>query len=226
MRIDFVLAPTLGKQSVQVDGNSSEPAQSESFTGMVATGRQLADLPLNGRDYAQMAMLAPGALVRRRQIADLSFNGLHSSHDQFSIDGIDATRVDMPYVANGSERGARLLTGSVDAVAEFHVETGNYAPEYGWAASSYVSIATKSGTNQAHGSIFDYLRNAAFDSRNYFNVEPAAKALFNYLNFGANVSGPVRKDGTFYFANYEGSAKRRSGGIGDSAGRRSSGSRF
>ena len=85
-----------------------------------------------------------GATFNNRDIVELPINGLHSVHNQFSIDGVDAS-VDQPYMSNGYERGARLLTGSLDTIAEFRAQTGNYRAEYGRAAGSYINIVSKSG---------------------------------------------------------------------------------
>ena len=102
-----------------------------------------------------------------------TFDGLHSVHNQFSIDGIDASRVDQPYMANGFERGARLLTGSLDTIEQFNVQTSDYSAEYGRAAGSYINIATKSGTNDFHGTAYDYFRNNILDARNF--LRPPAR---------------------------------------------------
>ncbi len=105
-------------------------------------------------------------------------------------------------MANGYERGARLLTGSLDTISEFRVETSGYQAEYGRAAGSMINIVTKSGGNQLHGSVYDYLRNDAFDASNFFATR---KPEFRFNDFGGNLGGPIRHDKTFYFLNYEGS---------------------
>ncbi|MGH9914513.1 MAG: TonB-dependent receptor plug domain-containing protein, partial [Pyrinomonadaceae bacterium] len=140
-------------------------------------------------------------------ISDLSFNGLHTVHNQFQIDGIDASRVDQPFMANGFERGARLLTGSLDTIAEFRVQTSNYSAEYGRASGSYINIATKSGGNQMHGTLFEFFRNSALDARNFF-ANTGSKPPFRFNDFGGNIGGPIIEDKTFYFINYEGSRQR------------------
>ena len=165
-------------------------------------------LPINGRDYARFSLLAPGAVARTNLIADLSFNGLQTVDNQFAIDGVDASRVDQAYVANGLERGARLLTGSLESIDEFRVQTSNYQAQYGRAAGSYVNIATKSGNNQFHGSLFEYFRNDALDARNFFNMKPAPAAELRFNDFGSSFGGPIQKDKTFFFVNYEGSRQR------------------
>jgi hypothetical protein len=203
------LTLTVGAVNQEVLVTSDAPIidKSDASTGTVLDNQQVGELPINGRDYARFSLLTPGAIFRSNFIADLTFDGLHSVHNQFSIDGIDASRVDQPYMANGFERGARLLTGSLDTVEQFNVQTSDYSAEYGRAAGSYINIATKSGTNELHGSAYDYFRNNVLDARNFFaTTGPAPEFRFN--DFGGNIGGPIRKDKTFFFLNYEGSRQR------------------
>jgi hypothetical protein len=203
-RVDFTLWPGSHSEVVEV----RERAAADAPNGAGFRNNELLDLPINGRDYARFSLLAPGAVARSNLITDLSFNGLHTVHNQYAIDGIDASRVDQPYMANGLERGARLLTGSLDTIQEFKVQTSNYQAQYGRAAGAYVNIASKSGGNQLHGAVFEYFRNDVLDARNFFNVRPAAQAKYRFNDFGANLGGPIQKNKTFYFANYEGSRQR------------------
>ena len=141
--------------------------------GAEFNSKALTDLPINGRDYARFSLLTPGAVASSNYIAMLTFNGQQSIHNQFQIDGVDATRVDQPYMANGFERGARLLTGSLETIQEFRAQTSSYPAEFGRAAGTYVNIATKSGTNATHGSLLEFFRNNALDARNFFNTKPS-----------------------------------------------------
>jgi hypothetical protein len=195
------------KQEVVVTSEASIIDKADASTGTVLDNREVSELPINGRDYARFSLLTPGAVLRSNFIADLTFDGLQTVHNQFSIDGIDASRVDQPYMANGFERGARLLTGSLDTVEQFNVQTSDYSAEYGRAAGSYINIATKSGTNDFHGTAYDYFRNNILDARNFFaTTGPAPEFRFN--DFGGNIGGPIRKWKTFFFLNYEGSRQR------------------
>jgi hypothetical protein len=203
------LSLTLGsvKQEVVVTSEAPVIDKTDASTGTVFDNQEVGELPINGRDYARFSLLTPGAIFRSNFIADLTFNGLHSVHNQFSIDGIDASRVDQPNMANGFERGARLLTGSLDTVEQFNVQTSDYSAEYGRAAGSYINIATKSGTNDFHGTAYDYFRNNILDARNFFaTTGPPPEFRFN--DFGGNIGGPIRKEKTFFFLNYEGSRQR------------------
>src|SRR5580692_2211186 len=207
--VQLNLVLTVGAVSQQVVVTSEAPIinKADASTGTVLDNQQVGELPINGRDYARFSLLTPGAIFRSNFIADLTFDGLHSVHNQFSIDGIDASRVDQPYMANGFERGARLLTGSLDTVEQFNVQTSDYSAEYGRAAGSYINIVTKSGTNDFHGTAYDYFRNNILDARNFFaTTGPAPEFRFN--DFGGNIGGPIRKEKTFFFLNYEGSRQR------------------
>ena len=203
------LTLTVGAVSQEVVVTSEAPIihKADAGTGTVLDNQEVGKLPINGRDYARFSLLTPGAIFRSNFIADLTFDGLHSVHNQFSIDGIDASRVGEPYMANGFERGARLLTGSLDTIEQFNVQTSDYSAEYGRAAGSYINIATKSGTNDFHGEAYDYFRNNILDARNFFaTTGPAPEFRFN--DFGGNIGGPIRKEKTFFFLNYEGSRQR------------------
>jgi len=177
--------------------------------GVLVDARPLTELPVNGRDYARFSLLAPGAVSRTSSLSDLSFNGLHPGHNNFTIDGVDASRGDQPTMADGFSRGARLLTGSIDTMAEFRVQTSNYRAEYGRAAGSVISIATRSGSNDFHGGLFEFFRNSALDARNYFNTASQPKDAFRYNNFGGNLGGRVWRDRTFFFVNGELSRQRQ-----------------
>ena len=204
---DFSLPTGQLSEQVQVIAEASVLQTEGSNTGGVMENRQLVELPINGRDYARFSLLMPGAIARSNYIADLAFNGLHTVHNQFSIDGVDATRVDQPYMSNGYERGARLLTGSLDTIAEFRVQTSNYQAEYGRSAGSNINIVSKSGGNDIHGTLFEFFRNSALDAKNFF-APKTFKPPFRFNDFGGNIGGPIRKDKTFIFANYEGSRQR------------------
>ena len=195
------------KQEVVVTSEAPIIDKADASTGTVLDNQEVGELPINGRDYARFSLLTPGAVFRSNYIADLTFDGLHSVHNQFSIDGVDASRVADPYMANGFERGARLLTGSLDTIEQFNVQNSDYSAEYGRAAGSYINIATKSGTNDFHGTAYEYFRNNILDARNFFaTTGPAPEFRFN--DFGGNIGGPIRKEKTFFFLNYEGSRQR------------------
>ena len=202
---DVTLTVGTGVETVEVSAEEVSLALDKTSTsiGDTVTEKQLESLPVNGRDYARLSLITPGAVARSRYISDISFDGAHTVHNQFSIDGVDASRVDQPYMANGFERGARLLTGSLETIQEFRAQTSGYPAEYGRAAGSLVNIVTKSGNNLLHGTAYDFFRNEALDSHNYF--ARTIKPRFRFNDFGGNLSGPIFHDRTFFFGNYEGS---------------------
>ncbi|MEO8027723.1 MAG: carboxypeptidase-like regulatory domain-containing protein, partial [Bryobacteraceae bacterium] len=124
LSVDFTLPAGTLTQAVEVKGQV-ETVDPLAANGQLMGNRSVMDLPINGRDYARFSLLTPGAVSTNNFIAMITFNGMQSIHNQFSIDGVDASRVDQPYMANGFERGARLLTGSLDTVEEFRVQTSN-----------------------------------------------------------------------------------------------------
>lgn len=199
--LNFSLRAGNVNQVVHVSAAAALIEKETSAIGTTLDTREIQNLPINGRDYTRFSLLVPGAVAATNYIADLSFDGMQTVHNQFTIDGIDATRVDQPYLANGFERGARLLTGSLETISEFRVQTSGYEAQYGRAAGSVVDIVTKSGGKQIHGSVYDYLRNDAFDASNFFATH---KPEFRYNDFGGNIGGPIGHRNTFYFLNYEG----------------------
>ena len=205
--IDFTLPTGTLSEVVEVSSQATM-LDAGNTTGSTYNNRALVELPINGRDYARLSLLTPGAVASSNYIAMLTFNGQQSIQNQFQIDGVDATRVDQPYMANGFERGSRLLTGSLETIEEFRAQTSTYPAEYGRASGTYVNIATKSGANDTHGSLFEFFRNNALDARNFFNTKPNPQAAFRYNDFGGNLGGRIKRDKTFYFANYEGSRQR------------------
>jgi hypothetical protein len=205
--VDFSLKTGQVSEKVEVTADATALQTEGANTGGVIENRQLVDLPINGRDYARFSLLMPGAIARSNYIADLAFNGLHTVHNQFAIDGVDATRVDQPYMSNGYERGARLLTGSLDTIAEFRVQTSNYQAQYGRSAGTNINIVSKSGSNDLHGTLFEFFRNSALDAENFF-APKTQKPPFRFNDLGGNLGGPIKKDKTFFFVNYEGSRQR------------------
>lgn len=200
------VAGTSERVEVRAEAPVVSPQQA---AGVLVGAKPLSELPINGRDYARFSLLSPGAVARSSTLSDLSFNGLHPQHNNFTIDGVDASRADQPTMADGFSRGARLLTGSLDSMAEFRVQTANYRAEYGRAAGSVVTIATRGGSNQFHGGLFEFLRNSRVDARNFFNLASQPKDPFTYNNFGGNLGGPILRNRTFFFVNAELSRQRQ-----------------
>jgi hypothetical protein len=167
--------------------------------------RHVAELPLNGRDFTRLTLFAPGVVQTVGLIASIAVNATSVSQNNFLLDGVDATRIDDSYPSNGFERGSRLQTASVESIEEVRVLTTNYAAEYGRAPGAIVSAVTKAGSNAVHGSGYTFLRDESFDARNYF--DGPQKPPFDMKQFGASLSGPIRRNRLFFFNGYEGSHK-------------------
>ncbi len=172
--------------------------------------------PLNGRNFQALMYLIPGAVVAPYQYApaQFSFNGQSPSANYAMVDGVSGYSGAIPVIELDHNVG-RTLTGlhisggkgttlPVDAMQEFRVQSSTYAPEYGRTPGAQISVVTKSGTNEFHGTISDYLRNEVFDARNYFDRPPLPKPQLRQNDFGVTVGGPIIRNRTFFFFAYEG----------------------
>jgi hypothetical protein len=183
-----------------------------STSGLIRN-EQINDLPLNGRSYLDLMMLNSGSNNNRSNTTNgdspsFSIGGSRPDENRFTINGAE-------YVGNNTQRlytSPQGMSGyllGVDAVEEFTVQSGTYGAEYGKRGGAQVTIVSKSGTNQLHGSLFEYLRNAAVDSRNFFdgaNVTNPTGAVppFKRNQFGGSFGAPIKKDKLFVFGNFEG----------------------
>ena len=171
---------------------------------------QLRDLPLNARSYEHLALLAPGVITNRSAgfIASqgrglrLAVNGARPDANLYLFDGTVVN--DHSTHSPGSDARTNL---GVEAIREFRVLTHNFSAEYGRNAGAVISAVTRSGTNEFHGSVYEFVRNNIFDARNFFN--PGDLPPFRRNQFGASLGGPILRDRIFFFANYEGLRQRR-----------------
>lgn len=174
------------------------------------------NMPLNGRSFQSLIALSPGVVFTPTDLGlgQFSVNGQRSTSNYFMVDGVSANFGSV-YVGTfdqglgGVTPGLTLDGGtnsllSVDAMQEFRIQTSTYAPEFGRTPGASISILTKSGTNQFHGTAFDYWRNDLFDARNFFNTEPQPKPPLRQNDFGGTLGGPIVKNKTFFFFSYEG----------------------
>src|SRR5689334_14778101 len=191
--------------------------------GEVVERRLVSELPLNGRDFGKLVALVPGATVEPSGVA-----AIQSGFGQFSINGnrdrsnnyeLDGTDNNDPFFNNSAFNqvgigGAPASLLPIDGIQEFNLQS-HFSAEYGRNSGSIVNIVSRSGTNQVHGSAFEFLRNDAMDARNFFNRdtdpftgESHRKSPFRNNNFGASVGGPIIHDKTFFFGAYEGQRER------------------
>jgi hypothetical protein len=171
------------------------------------------NMPLNGRSFQSLIALVPG-ITFTPDPGQISVNGQRSDANYFMVDGVSAntgvlTGAFLGSTSAGSTPGWTIQGGtnglvSVDAMQEFRIQTSSYAPEFGRSPGGQISIVTKSGTNQWHGNVFDYLRNDVFDARDWFNQVPTPKPPLRQNDFGGTLGGPIWKNKTFFFFSYEG----------------------
>ena len=210
--LDFTLPPASVTQTVEVSATPVAVQTADPTLGQVITSQQVAQLPLNGRDFVQLATLTPGTTqetnpqsffnggpsseVSARGTYSLSVGGSRASATDWLLDGNDN---------NELTAGGIAILPSIDAIQEFKVLTFNYSAEYGTRAGPTVLVTTKSGTNNFHGSVFEFFRNTKLDARSFF---AASREQFNLNQFGGALGGPIRKDKTFFFADYQGKRQR------------------
>jgi hypothetical protein len=211
----FDLAMQIGTVSHKVEVTTEAPAVELSSSDISATvnATTVRELPLNGRSWTDLAALQPGVETIQTQPTfstgadrgnrgfgqQLTISGARPQQNNYRLDGVSLN--DYANGAPGSVLGGNL---GVDAIQEFSVLTSNYSAEYGKTSGGVVNATTRSGTNGFHGSIYEFLRNSALDARNFFEDPTRPKAAFKRNQFGGAIGGPIVKNRTFFFADYEG----------------------
>ena len=210
--VDFALPPGQTTETVLVTSEAPPLQTQDASVGQVINSRSVNDLPLNGRNFTFLAQLSAGVTQDQQDTRGLgasgSFaaNGLRPAQNDYLLDGIDnnANLVDF---LNGT---AYAVKPPVDAIQEFKIETNNYSAEFGRSAGAILNATIKSGTNQLHGDAWEFLRNDALDAANFFeNSGGIPKGEYRQNQFGATLGGPIKKDKTFFFADYEGTRIRQ-----------------
>ena len=211
IEVNLTLAVGSASQSVQVQSAAPTLETSNATLSGVVNGQTIRELPLNARDWTQLAALEPGVAQIRTQTTPADFlirgnrglgtqltvSGGRPQQNNYRIDGISINDY-----SNGGPGSALGVDLGVEAIQEFSVVTANAGADYGKTSGGVVNAVTRQGTNTLHGSVYEFLRNSALDARNYF--DPPAIPPFRRDQFGAALGGPIRKDGTFFFADYEG----------------------
>ena len=206
-RVDLAMKAGAVTETVTVTAEAALLETDSSERGQVIQREQIVNLPLNGRAYADLALLSPG--VRRSALAtlengarDASFNvnGLRSSLNNFIIDGVDNNA----YGTSNQGFSNQVVQASPDAVEEFKVQTNNFSAEFGRAGGAVINASIRSGTNQFHGSVYEFLRNTSLNATGFFKPTRGLKPVLIQNQFGATLGGPIRRDRTFFFTDYEG----------------------
>ena len=198
VRLNFQLEVGEVVETVEVTAESAL-LQTESATlGEVVSEERIVNLPLNGRNFLQLATLTPGVIIKEESNGERTRVVAAGNRDiwaQVNINGITAVNNRSPFVN---------FYPSIDAIQEFKVQSGNYSAEYGGQSGANINVVLRGGANRFHGSIFEFLRNDNLDARGYFRPEPLEQDVLRRNQFGAVVSGPILKDRTFFMASYEG----------------------
>ncbi len=216
-RLDFQMQ--VGQQTERVEITSALPLlKTEDATlGSVIEHRRIVELPLNGRNFAQAATLMPGVVYGSSrmgvdggqtigtrampgQIVGLSANGQRDLNQNITLDGVAAV---------DGFKSAMLFVPSIEAVEEFKIQSAVYSAEYGMNSGAQANVAVRSGTNQLHGALFEFLRNDTLDARGFFLAPGATKNKLRRNQFGGVLSGPLKRDRTFWLVNYEGRRETR-----------------
>jgi hypothetical protein len=209
-RVDFTLKPGSVTETVSVTATAALLDSETATVGQVIDNKRIVELPLNGRNYLELARLTAGTAAARgsrpQSEGVFSAGGQHGYQVQVNIDGVDNSTT---YSGGPVGYEAQAVKPSVDAVGEFRVVTNNLSAEYGTRMGGQVFVNIKSGTNQIHGTAFEFLRNSTLDGTNFFaNRSGAPKPDYKQNQFGGTIGGPIRKDRTFIFASFEGTRTR------------------
>ncbi len=202
-RVDLDLEIGDVAETIVVTGGASPLETDSNSRGTVVSTQQIVNLPLNGRSYADLALLAPG--VRKSAIStsrDASFNvnGMRSSLNNFIVDGVDNNS----YGTSNQGFSNQVVQMSPDAIQEFRVETTNYSAEFGRAGGAVINASIRSGTNQFHGAAWEFLRNTKLNATGFIKPVANEKPVLIQNQFGAAIGGPIVRDRAFFFADYEG----------------------
>ncbi len=215
---NFSLQVGSASESVTVSAESANVNTTDATVSTVVDRNFAENLPMNGRSFQTLIQLTPGVVLTPSSPTDVgqfSINGQRSSSNYWTVDGVSAnvgitTFATTGNAAGGAAAGFAVQGGtnslvSVDALQEFRIQTSTYAPEFGRTPGGQISIVTRSGTNQVHGTAFDYFRNDVLDANDWFadlNKNPKPQERQN--DFGGTFSGPIFRDKTFFFFSYEG----------------------
>jgi hypothetical protein len=206
--IDLELRPAGVTETVTVQGTATTIDLSSARIGANVNQREVQDLPINGRQMSQLYLQAPGTVNSGTgTFGDIRFSGRAVQQNEIRYDGIEGTAIidASPGNLNGEIPSPFRLQSSLENVQEFRVESNSYPAEYGTGTGGHVSVVTKSGANDIHGSAFYYFRDERFDAPNYFDKQQnLEKSPLSLKQFGGSFGGPIARDRAFFFGSYEG----------------------
>lgn len=206
--VDFKLSIGEVTDTVQVTGEPPLLETQDASQGQVIESRRISELPLNGRDYVQLALLSQGAVqpLSSARAGGFSTGGQRTTQNNYLLNGMDNN--DMEIAFQG--RQAEVVKPIIDAIQEFKVQTNGAPAEFGRGTGGVLNLTTKSGANRFHGVLWEFIRNEKLDAREYFNRAPADKAPFKRNQFGFAIGGPVIHDKLFFFTASEWQHRRES----------------
>ena len=202
LRLKMRLGAT--SQSVTVSGEAALVDTTSNTQGQVVTNQTMTELPLNGRNYLQLTLLTAGTTPSANKDASFSAFGNRGMQNVYTLDG----GINESFIRGNDNHQRDALRPSLEAIQEFKVQTGYFSAEYGSAAGGVVSVVTKSGTNEIHGSVFDFLRNNAIAARDFF-APPGPKPQLIFNQFGGAMGGPIKKNRAWIFGAYQGTEIRQ-----------------
>src|SRR5271167_1295627 len=209
--VDVQLTVGKSEEKVTVASQAATVDLATSQTGAVNSGEVVRELPLNGRDWTTLAALQPGVSVVRTENAPalsntrgnrglgtmMAIGGARPQQSSYRLDGVSVNDYD-----GGGPANVLGISLGVDAIQEFFVVTSNAPADYGKTSGGVINAVTRAGTNQFHGSLYEFLRNSALDARNFF--DGASVPPFKRNQFGGSLGGPIKRQRTFFFLDYEG----------------------
>jgi len=207
LRADIELSLDIARQKLLVSDTTPLLEPHSAALGVLISRETLADLPLNEREFLQLALLAagahpaaPGSELSRQNNSGLHVNGAREASNNFLLDGVDNNDLFINRI---------VVSPPLDGVREFRLHAAGYQAEYGRSGGAQVNVITRSGSNEFHGAIYEYLRNAALDARNFFDPAKSPIPQFQRNQFGASAGGPLRRQRSFFFLGYEGTRLRQ-----------------
>ncbi len=216
IRIDEALQVGQVVETVEVQSAAPLLQTDTSYLGQVVESQKIVDLPLNGRYFTRLAVLTAGTAptpsgARDEKTGGFSANGVRPYQNNYMLDGIDNNSLSQDLVSQSSF----VVGPSPDAIAEFKVQTNSMSAEFGRSGGAVLNVNIKSGTNQLHGTLFEFLRNSALDAKNYFDSGANPIPPFKLNQFGGSIGGPIvipkiydGKNKTFFFGDYQGTRIR------------------
>ena len=210
-RVDLTLHVGQVTETIEVTGAAAPIEMDSSEKGQIINGQQVDELPLNGRAYAELALLSTNVTVSPAAVmfaangtpreASFNVNGMRSTYNNFLLDGVDNNA----YSPSNQGFSSQVVQPSPDAIAEFKVITSNFSAEYGRVGGGVVNAALRAGTNRFHGTAYEFIRNTALNAVG-FTFSPAVvdKPTLQRNQFGFSIGGPLIKNKLFFFADYEG----------------------